>query len=403
MAVKEAENILEKSANDVMQVVEEKQELKQKKRDVQVDLIRLIACLCVIGAHLCLQVLNQCYNRIDWSRLLEKSFFADGVPLFLMITGFFLVNGRNYKKIWKSTIGKVLIPTLIYVIFVQIFCMFIVNKESFMWCIKNALINFNIPAILKGILTGDMTQINGLCIHLWYILSYVKIIIWIPVLWLVCKEEKVPKLARRMILIFGVISAVITDIQRFVSIPSIGLIKVFDLVDKEILYVLLGYELFIHKDKIKNNRKLCIISALGFLIINFIRYKIEIRYMVINSFVDIVGRENFIEWKYTVLSILSSLCLFMAIYSFEIKNSTLGNVIVWLSDKTFGIYLIHYLLIAKVDLYKFEKIEKVYYEILYLAVGILLTFIASLLIVMILRKIKELFFKIFKKKEIVKA
>jgi len=37
-----------------------------KKRDISVDLIRLFACLSVIGTHLCLQVLNQAYNRIDW-------------------------------------------------------------------------------------------------------------------------------------------------------------------------------------------------------------------------------------------------------------------------------------------------------------------------------------------------
>lgn len=44
------------------------------KRDISIDFIRLIACFSVILTHLCLQVLNQCYNRIDWSRLLEKSF-----------------------------------------------------------------------------------------------------------------------------------------------------------------------------------------------------------------------------------------------------------------------------------------------------------------------------------------
>lgn len=221
-----------------------------KKRDISVDLIRLFACLSVIGTHLCLQVLNQAYNRIDWGRLLEKSFFTDGVPLFFMITGFFLANGRNYKKIWKSTIMKVLTPSIIYILFSQIFYMFIVNKESIMWCLQNILTNLNIVQIFKGILTGNLTVINTLCDHLWYILSYVKIIIWIPVLWLVCKEEKSSKLARRIIIAFGIIATVITDIKRFITIPTIGAVKIFGLVDMELLYVLLGYELFVHKDKI---------------------------------------------------------------------------------------------------------------------------------------------------------
>lgn len=382
--------MLVEEKEEVENLIQEEVAVKteKKKRDVSIDLIRLFACLTVIATHLCLQVLNQCYNRIDWSRLLEKSFLTDGVPLFFMITGFFLVNGRSYKKIWKSTIVKILLPSFIYILFAQIFYMFIVNKESFVWCLKNAIVNSNIVGICRSIVTGDVTSINTLCQHLWYIFSYVKIIIWIPILWLICKEEKTPKLARRIVIFFGVLATIITDVQRFV--PGLQAINTFQLVDREILYVLLGYELFVHKDKIKNNKKICIISSLAFLIINYLRYKIEIKYMVINSFTDIVGRENFIEWRYTFLNIISGLSVFMAIYSFEIKNETLSKIIVWLSDKTFGIYLIHYLILAKVDLYKFEKIEKFYYELLYLAVGLVATFIASLIIVLIIRKIKDI-------------
>ncbi len=268
--------------------------------------------------------------------------------------------------------------------------MFITNKENIMWCLKNAITNLNLVGIVRTTLTGDITHINTLCAHLWYIYSYVKIIIWIPILWLVCKEEKNSKLARRIIIAFGVIACVITDIQRFVVLPNVGAIKVLELVDREILYVLLGYELFIHKDKIKNNKKVFILSGLAFVIVNFIRYKIEMQYMVLNSLTDIVGRENFMDWRCTSLNIISAISSFSCIYSFEIKSEKIGKFIVWLGDKTFGIYLIHYLILAKVDLYKFEKIEKFYLEIAYLVVGLIVNFITSLLIVMILRKIKEI-------------
>lgn len=399
MKVEEKEQIEKKTPIKDKNVNVENSELivknKEVKRDISIDLIRVIACLIVIGVHVCLQVLNQCYNRIDWSRLLEKSFLTDGVPLFFMITGFFLVNGRSYKKIWKGTIKKVIIPALIYILFAQIFYMFILNKESFIWCLKNAIYNLNLVGIAKSILTGDVKPINSLCAHLWYIYSYIKIIIWIPILWLVCKEESNSKLARRIILVFGILATIITDIQRFIVLPAIGEIKIFELVDREIIYVLLGYELFIHKDKIKKNKKICIISLICFILTNLIRYRVEMQYMVLNYFTDIVGRENFIEWNYTFLNIISGLCLFMFLYSFEIKNKNFSKIILWISDKTFGIYLIHYLILAKIDLYKFEKIERFYLELIYLAVGIVLTFIASIIIVVILRKIKDLIFNVF--------
>lgn len=385
--------VKEKDSNVIEKAEEIVNTKKENKRDASVDLIRIVACLFVIATHMSLQVLNQAYNRIDWSRLLEKSFLADGVPLFLMITGFFIANGRSYKKIWKQTAVKVLLPSIIYILFTQIFYMFIINKESIVWCIQNIVNSLNPILILKGIVTGNMATINGLCEHLWYVLTYVKIIIWVPLLWLICKNEKNSILTRRIVIIAGILAAIITDIQRFTVLPEIGFIKVFNIVDRSILYVLLGYELFVHKDKLKGNKKVFIISSIVFLFINFIRYKIEVQYMVVNSFTDIVGRETFIGWKDTCISIISGLALFAGIYSIKINNELLSKIILWIADKTFGIYLIHYLIIAKVDLYKFEIFEKFYEEIIYLIIGVICTFAISLLSVYILRKLKELLLK----------
>ena len=81
--------------------------------------------------------------------------------------------------------------------------------------------------------------------------------------------------------------------------------------------------------------------------------------------------------------------MFMAIYSLQINNEKLNKIITWIADKTFGIYLIHYLIIAKVDLYKFEIFEKFYEEIIYLILGVTATFIVSLLIVALLKNFKK--------------
>ena len=385
-----------------MMKVDEKQELTEnkqtnvKKRDISVELIRVVACLLVVAVHLSLQVFNQYYSQVDWSRLFEKCFFTDGVPLFFMITGFFIANGRSYKKTWKSVGKRILLPVGIYVLFAQIFYMFITNKQSIMWCLQNAINNLNLQGILRAILTGDVVNINSLCAHLWYIFSHIKIVIWMPVLWLICKNEATPNLARRMIMGFGIFSFVIQDIQKFVLIPDTA-IKIFTMVDPTILYVLFGYELFVNKDKIKKNKKLCIISLVLFVLANVAKYKLEMQYMVINNYYDIVGRSSFLEWKYTSLNIISSICLFMALYSFEIKSERFSKIISWLSDKTFGVYLVHYLLIAKVDLYKFDKLGKLGEELIYLALSITITFTASVLVVCILRKISELIRKGFKK------
>lgn len=368
--------------------ISEENTIKLSKRDISIDLIRIVACLSVIATHLCLQVLNQCYNRIDWSRLLEKSFLTDGVPLFFIITGFFLVNGRSYKKIWKSTIKKILIPTLIFVLFTQVFYLFIVNKESFIYCIQN--FNINAIGIINAILKADVSYLNSTCAHLWYIFSYIKIVIWIPILWLVCKNTREANLARIIMMILSFLNLVLDDVQKFITLP-IGEIHLLNMIPTEILYVLLGYELFAHKEKIKNNKKIAIISLIGFFAINFLRYKIEMQYMVLNYLTDIVGRINFMEWRNTSINIFSAIFLFCFLYSFEIKNEKLSKIILWISNKTFGIYLIHYVILAKIDLYKFEKIEKFIFEILYLAIGLVVTFIISIAIVWSIQTLKNLF------------
>lgn len=367
-----------------------------KKRDASIELIRIFACITVVLTHLSLNVFDQYHSQVDWSRLFEKCFFSDGVPIFYMIMGFFLMNGRSYKKIWKSTLKKVVVPVLIFVLFAQVFYMFILNKQTFTWCLQNAGANLNLQGILKTIITGDVIHINSLCSHLWYIVSYLKITLWIPVLWLLCKNDNNSKLARRMIIGFGVLAALIRDIQRFVVLP-IGKINVFEMVDIDILYVLLGYELFVYKDKIKNNKKVCVITGIAFVAINVIRYKIEMNYMVLNNFYEITGRESFVDWKCTVLNVISAAAAFIALYSFDIQNEKISKIINWIADKTFGIYLIHYLLLAKIDLYKFDKIGTLAYELIYLAIGVVVIFVASLLIVCLLRLIKDLFVNGYKK------
>ena len=376
------------SLANIADMEKNEQQKVKTKRDSSIELIRIVACMIVVLLHLSLNVFDEHHAQVDWSRLFEKCFLSDGVPLFYLIIGFFLTNGRSYKKIWKSTLKKVVIPVLIFILFAQVFFMFILNKQPIEWCLKNAFINLNLQGITRTILTGDVTHINSLCAHLWYIVSYLKITLWIPVLWLLCKEDDNSKLARRMIIVFGILATIIRDIQRFWVLP-IGRINEFFMMDLDVLYVLLGYELFVHKDKIKNNKKLCILSGLAIVVTNIIRYKIEMNYMVLNNFFEITGRETFADWRHTSLSFITAISLFMFFYSFEIKGERLGKIINWIADKTFGIYLIHYLLLAKIDLYKFDAIGNFVYEIIYLVLGLIVIFTSSLLITCLLKGLKK--------------
>ena len=114
--------------------------------------------------------------------------------------------------------------------------------------------------------------------------------------------------------------------------------------------------------------------------------------MILNH---IVKEEAFITWN-TSFGFISAICLFIAIYSINIKNQKLSKFITNISLLTYGIYLVHYMLIAKIDIYKFEKISTFKFEMMYMLLGTLFIFILSGLIVYVIRSIKSLINKMFK-------
>ncbi len=352
-------------------------------RDIAVDFIRVIACIIVIATHLTLTTYNIYEVQVDWSRLFTKCFLADGVGIFFLITGFFIANGRSYKKILSNTAKKIILPSFIVLVLSQIFYKFLINQETFIGCIRNFGMG-NIKTILSAILHGEVHQTIPVAAHLWYIFAYIQIMIVFPFLQLLCKDEKDNKLARRILMVLVILNIIVKDIQKLWVLP-IGEIEVFSVLDPKLLMVLLGYELYCQKDRIKNNKKYTILGLAVFGMINIIRYKAEMQYMIINY---IVKEEAFISWD-TIFGVISAVSLFVAVYSLNIKNEFLCKIISKLSSMTFGIYLVHFMIIAKIDIFKFEKISTVKFEILYMVLGTLTIFIVSLSIVLVLKAIQK--------------
>ena len=163
MKVKEKKEMVVSENSEIIVENNEATVKTKKKRDASVELVRIFACITVVLTHLSLNVFDQYHSQVDWSRLFEKCFFSDGVPIFYLIMGFFIANGRSYKKIWKSTLKKVVLPVIGYVFFAQIFFKFILNKESIVWCLQNIRYNLNIEGIfyfkLCPINYGNATRI----------------------------------------------------------------------------------------------------------------------------------------------------------------------------------------------------------------------------------------------------
>lgn len=75
--------------------------VKYSKQDTRVQLIRIFACMMVIGCHIRLSAITT-DGLVDKSILFISGFFDDGVAIFFLIMGFFLFKNENVGKLLKK-------------------------------------------------------------------------------------------------------------------------------------------------------------------------------------------------------------------------------------------------------------------------------------------------------------
>lgn len=79
------------------------------KRNVSLEMLRIIGCILVIWAHIQLPLIE--YGELYHGRLFISSMIGDDVPIFLLITGFFLfqnVELNNITQIFKKKLTQFL-------------------------------------------------------------------------------------------------------------------------------------------------------------------------------------------------------------------------------------------------------------------------------------------------------
>ena len=88
---------------------------KYNTRDSRVELLRILACLFVVTLH------TKSSSSVDgvpvFGRVMFSNLIADGVSVFLLITGFYFFSRSSYLYRLKRLIVKIFIPTFLYILF----------------------------------------------------------------------------------------------------------------------------------------------------------------------------------------------------------------------------------------------------------------------------------------------
>ncbi len=351
-----------------------------KERNVALDRVRAIAMICVVLAHTVIQVypLNSPNEMELSSQVFSYTLFTigrQGVPLFLMLSGYLLLD-RDYEtpdKIIRFYKNNILSLFLVWEFWILIYQLFLSGWNH---------TRFNISTY---ILQALLLKHAGMP-HTWYIPMIIGIYFFIPVISIVLKRlnenDKILWFLLGITYIFYFIVPLFSVLQKAFGVDDIYFVNIQ--IDLSFsggiygLYLILGYLIKkwmkkCNKDTLRRNSIVYILSTVLTVIFQLVLINHNYVYPIYYEF---------------ALLPITGVSLFIILY--KIKISFLNKIFLALSKYSFGVFLFHYLVIYMVRS-AFACIEYRYLQLILLTLFVI---IISYLAVYLLSKIpfmKKLF------------
>ncbi len=291
-----------------------------KNRVYYLDMLKILACFAVIMIHVTAAnwytdeisaywIINNSYNALSkWS-----------VPLFVMVSGaLFLSRDIPLKKIFTKYILKMLILLLIW--------------GMAYWCFSERSISPDVLFdSLKKVLSGKVYS------HLWYLFMLIGLYLITPIVRGFVRGSERSVILYSIVLLF-VIQVAFPYVTSKVSAAD-SLIKAFRISApaEYLLYYLAGH--YINSFDIKKWKRITLYS---------LAFSAIIIIVVISDVVSFrQGSPYTIYGYFSAGTSLTAFALFLLMKQSEsfLKESKIRNIISFISPLTFGIYLLHFMVI----------------------------------------------------------
>ena len=329
-------------------------------------ILRIISSYAVLLIHITVDYrVRKQKNYNDWKiYFFYNGISRFGVPIFFMISGsIFLNRDISFKNVFNKYIKRILIHLIIW---------------SFIYSIYNIKISkINYKSILYKFINSHY--------HLWYLFETMKLYMVVPFLRDISKKDELLKIFLILSFIFTYLFPFIIILLSYYSIPASNLLNIIyekiniNYITGYVFYFMLGYFL---NCKLEINKKirffiyffglLCICFNIKFF--NYIGIKKEDE----NNYMTLINI-NIIIYSASIFILTKNL--------FNRNNSQISNFIKIISNNTFGIYLIHPLIIDKINWNKINKLFSSLKVIFRIPLICSLIFILSLLISIIIKYI----------------
>lgn len=335
------------------------------KRLVYLDWLRILAALAVVTIHVSAGVVMDDAQKYE-SPWMAGNFFESvsrwAVPMFVMISGALMLSSTKQistAMFLKKKLAKILIPLFAFSV------IYYANE------VRKGEITYSIGDFIKRFATDDIMY------HLWFLYMIAGLYLITPLLKILIQNAK-RKDIEYFILLWLFASVISKAIEYFIGYTF--KIELF-FVTHYIGYYVLGYYLFTYDFHVKWRALMYVGGIVGWVTTFIMTYHESLK-------VD-EPLEQFWYDEHSPNVLLMAVALFMLFKSTkigEVKLPWIGKVI---SQASFGIYLIHVLVMQML----YEKLEFVWFD-LHPIVGIpykvVLVLTISTILVIIIKKVPVL-------------
>lgn len=332
------------------------------------DTLRALATLAVIVIHVDTPVLNMNYGRnmeFWWIGLVIDNLVRFAVPLFLVLSGATLLT-KQYRLVdfYKKRMSRVLIP----------FAFWLPAYWVFRWFMLRP---FERPLDFDSILDWGVNLFitEGVSIHLWFVYMILFLYLFIPII-----AKILRKVSRRVVALFLILWLVLNGLQ----ISGVFSIDSFSLLFKKLYgyslysgYLVLGYFLHTSTQKFNNQRMYAAIA-----------YVITVLIASISTFYlsEAHGRQTLtVMNSFTLNSFVQTVAIYYLFKNFEIKNQIVNFIVQTISNYSFGIYLVHIMVISL--FFRIGIFWTIAHPLISVPLVVSLTLITSFIVIFLLRKI----------------
>jgi surface polysaccharide O-acyltransferase-like enzyme len=342
------------------------------------DVVRVVAILGAVSIH----VLQPVYNRLDfvggvswWVADIWNAFSRTSIPLFIMLSGYLLLNKNESKsETYHRTFHRIFIPFLCW------FCIY-VGWDIF----NNGWSHFNPLVLLIGLISGHV-------FHLYFLVIMIGLYLITPALRSLKNKSTWFQWIVMITALFLGLAA--TVFQYFVRNPVLNffLVNSFTLFSFYVGFFISGYVLGNWRVTFQQKMMCMGIFILSLCVTAYLSYKSFMWIQQGVSFIfpaDVLSPyfDHYLSPNVVLMSLTGFCFLFHQSYKKFQNNTFLSQLIKNLARSSFGIFLVHLIVIDVLDHQLHLNIDAMHYPLVpYLVVKFVTVVFVSWGITVIIQK-----------------